>query len=277
MLKKIYYVLLLVLCLGPGAVAVALDILLPMVYEEDIDITNWLMSEKLDGVRGYWDGEKLLSKNGIPFNPPEAFTINFPDFAVEGELWGGRNTFEKTSSIVMKHEAHEGWMDLKFAIFDVPEAVGKFEQRLSMAVQWLEKHPSEYIFVITQRTVNGKEHLKEELLRVEKLGGEGLIVRKPDSYYSIGRSAEILKVKSYYDMEATVIDHIDGTGRNRGRMGSILVELPDGTRFKIGTGFTDKERDNPPLTGAIITFKYYGFYKSGIPKFPSFLKTRQIQ
>ena len=272
MLKKLVCFLLLLFCLGTNAAA--LDILLPMVFQDDIDITNWLMSEKLDGVRGYWNAKKLLSKNGIPFNPPEAFIKNFPDFAVEGELWGGRNTFEKTASVVMKHEAHDGWMDLKFAIFDVPEAGGGLEQRLNMAIQWFEKHPSEYVFVITQEIVKGNDHLKEELLRVEKLGGEGLIVRNPLSLYTIGRSAEILKVKSYYDMEATVIDHIEGTGRNQGRMGSILVELPDRRQFKIGTGFTDKERINPPPTGAIITFKYYGFYNSGIPKFPSFLRTR---
>jgi DNA ligase-1 len=277
MLKIYFYVFLLLACMRPVTNAVALDILLPMVYQEDIDISNWVMSEKLDGVRGYWDGKKLLSKNGLPFNPPEAFTKNFPDFAVEGELWGGRNTFERTSGIVMRHEAHDGWLGLKFGIFDVPEAGGGFLQRLNMAIQWFEKHPSEYAFVIIQKTVTGKDHLREELLRVEKLGGEGLIVRNPDSLYTIGRSVEILKVKSYYDMEATVIEHIEGTGRNYGRMGSILVELKDRTQFKIGTGFSDEERNNPPPIGAIITFRYYGFYKSGIPKFPSYLRTRQIQ
>ncbi len=274
MLIKIYYIFLLLFCLSPGANSVALDVLLPMVYEEDIDVTNWLMSEKLDGVRGYWNGEKLLSKNGIPFNPPADFTKNLPKFPLEGELWGGRNTFENTSSIVMRHEAHEGWLDLKFAIFDVPEARGSFEKRLNTAIQWFDKHPSQYAFVIIQKTVTGKDHLKEELSRVEMLGGEGLIVRKADSLYTTGRSAEILKVKNYYDMEATVIGHIEGTGRNLGRLGSILVELPDSKQFKIGTGFTDKDRNNPPPIGTIITFKYYGFYKSGIPKFPSFSRTR---
>jgi DNA ligase-1 len=275
MLKIYFYVFLMLAFLSPVTNAVSLDILLPMVYQEDIDISNWVMSEKLDGIRGYWDGKKLLSKNGLPFNPPEAFTKNLPDFAVEGELWGGRNTFERTSGIVMRHEAHDGWLDLKFGIFDVPQAGGGFLQRLNMAIQWFEIHPSEYAFVIKQKTVKGKDHLKEELLRVETLGGEGLIVRNPDSFYTIGRSAGILKVKSYYDMEATVMGHIEGTGRNYGRMGSILVELKDRTQFKIGTGFSDEERNNPPPIGAIITFRYYGFYKSGIPKFPSFMRTVQ--
>lgn len=270
MLKKLFCFMLLLFC--PDSNAAAMDILLPAVYQEDIDISNWVMSEKLDGIRGYWDGKKLLSKNGITFNPPEAFTKNFPDFAVEGELWGGRNTFEKTSSIVRRNEAHDGWLYLKFGIFDVPKAGGGFLQRLNIAVQWFNKHPSEYAFIINQKAVKGKDHLKEELLRVEKLGGEGLIVRNPDSFYTIGRSANILKVKSYYDMEATVIGFIEGTGRNQGRVGSLLVELRNRIQFKIGTGFTDAERISPPPIGSIITFRYYGFYKSGIPKFPSFMR-----
>lgn len=90
------------------------------------------------------------------------------------------------------------------------------------------------------------------------------------------RSGDILKVKSYFDMEAVVIGHIAGAGRNKGRMGSLIVELP-GTkiRFKIGTGFSDKEREIPPPIGSLVTFKYYGFYESGIPKFPSFLRIRE--
>jgi DNA ligase-1 len=59
-----------------------------------------------------------------------------------------------------------------------------------------------------------------------------------------------------------------------GRLGSLLVELADGTRFKIGTGFSVAERETPPPIGAVVTFKYYGFYPSGIPKFPSFLRIR---
>ena len=275
MFRKTILLLLLIFCLSPGVYGWALDVMLSTVYEDNIDVSNWLMSEKLDGVRGYWDGEKLLSKNGNNLNPPETFVKNFPDFPVEGEIWGGRGTFEKTVSIVMKDEAHDGWLELKFAIFDLPAAGGGFEERLKIARRWFDENPSEYAFVIVHKHVSGKEHLEKELQRVEQLGGEGLILRKPGSLYSTGRSSEILKVKSYYDMEAVVLEHIEGKGRNRGRMGSLLVELPDKTRFKIGSGFSDEDRINPPPIGSIITFKYYGHYKSGIPKFPSFLRIRE--
>lgn len=274
---RIVYSIVTVLCLlffGSGSQA--LDIMQPRVYEGDIDVSNWLMSEKLDGVRGYWDGRRLLSKNGLPFDPPRAFTRNFPDFEIEGEIWGGRNTFQKTIGVVKKHGPHAGWLDLKFAIFDAPTTPGGFEERLKKAADWFAEHPSEFAFVIKHHPVESRQFLSEELKRIEALGGEGIILRRRGSLYSPGRSDDILKLKPYSDMEAVVIAHLPGKGRNAGRMGSLLVELPASRiRFKIGTGFSDEIRENPPPAGSVITFKYYGFYESGIPKFPSFLKIRE--
>lgn len=270
-MKKIICLLVVISCISLQN-AEAQKIMLPLVYQEGIDLSNWLMSEKLDGVRGYWDGKRLLSKNGIPFNPPPSFTKNFPDFEVEGELWGGRGTFEKTVSIVMQKEAHIGWHDLKFAIFDVPKATGGFEERLNIAKMWFGRHRSEFAFVIEHKPVTSTEYLQNELKMIEEVGGEGLILRKAGSFYRAGRSKDILKLKSYSDMEAVVVAHLGGEGRNAGRMGSLLVELPrNKLRFKIGSGFSDAVRKNPPPVGKVITFKYYGFYNSGIPKFPSYL------
>ena len=274
-MKKIILCWVLLIC-GLAVNAHALEIMLPRVYTDGIDVSGWLMSEKLDGIRGYWDGKQLLSKKGNPLHPPAAFTRNFPPFALEGEIWGGRRTFEKTVSIVKKQQPHDGWLELQFAIFDVPQAKGGFTRRLQKAKDWFADQPSQFSFVIPQKIVNNNDQLKAELQRVEKFGGEGLIVRKPDTLYANGRNRDILKVKSFFDMEAVVIAHIEGKGRNRGRLGSLLVGLQENTkvRFKIGTGFSDDERIHPPPVGSVITFKYYGFYESGLPKFPSFLRIR---
>jgi DNA ligase-1 len=248
--------------------------MLPQIYNDQTDIGGWLMSEKLDGVRGYWDGEQLFTKNGNLLHPPPAFINNLPDFPLEGELWGGRGSFEQTSSSVRRKTAHQGWLQLKFAIFDVPRAEGGFSERITKARVWFAAHPTPYAFVIAQTPVRDKARLQRELQRIEKLGGEGLIVRQPNALYSAGRSAHILKVKSYQDAEARVLAHLPGKGRNVGRLGSLLVELDDGTEFRIGSGFTDAERESPPPPGALVTFKFYGKYQSGIPKFPSFLRVR---
>ncbi len=101
------------------------------------------------------------------------------------------------------------------------------------------------------------------------------MLRKPNSPYTVGRSYDLLKVKTFEDAEATVIKHLPGSGKHAGRLGALFVELPNGIQFALGTGFSDEVRNNPPPVGSIITFKYYGFHKSGIPRFASFLRVRE--
>ena len=255
----------------------ATEMMLPEIYTEQMNVCGWLMSEKLDGVRGYWDGKNLLSKNGTVFYPPKAFIRDLPPFPLEGELWGGRNSFEQTVAIVKKQQSHNGWLQLKFAIFDVPKVPGSFTERMIKASDWFAAHHSAYAFVIPQTKVRDRAQLQQELRLIEKHGGEGLIVRNPQALYAAGRSVEILKVKNFQDAEATVVAHLPGKGRNEGRLGSLLVELDNGKQFKIGSGFSDVDRESPPPIGAIVTFKFYGKYQSGIPKFPSFLRIRLDQ
>lgn len=252
--------------------AQGLEIMLPQVYEGGIDLSVWLVSEKLDGIRGYWDGQRLLSRNGIPLHPPPEFTQNFPEFPLEGEIWGGRGTFEQTVSIVRRQDGDSGWLTLKFAVFDAPTIDGGFETRLARAATWFALHPAPYAYVIEHRPAGTAQRLQWELERVEKLGGEGLILRKSESLYTVGRSPDILKVKSYADREGLVVEQIFENEETRLRLSSLLVELPDSKiRFKIGTGFSDLVRRDPPPVGVMVTFKYYGYYESGVPRFPSYL------
>jgi DNA ligase-1 len=160
-------------------------------------------------------------------------------------------------------------------IFDAPQVTEGFEKRLSFAQNCFKHHPNPYVEFIQQEICKDKNHLLKKLKDIESKGGEGLILRKPRSLYITGRSYDMLKVKSFDDDEATVIQYFKGKGRNAARMGSVLVEMKNGIRFKIGTGFTDEERNNPPPIGSIITFKYFGFTKNGVPKFASFLRIRE--
>jgi DNA ligase-1 len=118
----------------------------------------------------------------------------------------------------------------------------------------------------------GLEHLREELARVETLGGEGLMLRQPGSRYEIGRSATLVKVKTFHDAEARVVDHLAGSGRHKGRLGALVVALADGTQFSVGTGFSDAQRENPPQIGSTITFRYQELSDRGVPRFPSFVR-----
>ncbi|OGQ88800.1 MAG: DNA ligase [Deltaproteobacteria bacterium RIFOXYD12_FULL_56_24] len=275
-MKRLQTLLLLLLGLGLNVAAWAgpAEPMLPQVDDGGRTISGWLMSEKLDGVRGYWDGQQLWSKNGTLFQPPREFVADLPPFALEGELWGGRGSFAATAAAVQRQDDPAGWLRLRFGIFDVPQAPGPFHQRLELASAWFAAHPSAHAFVIAQQPVQNRVELRRELARIEGLGGEGLIVRDPAALYLAGRRPEIIKVKSFEDGEAVVIEHLPGRGRNAGQLGALLVELPDGTKFRIGTGFTAEQRRNPPPLGATITFKHHGRYRSGLPKFPVFLRIR---
>jgi len=246
----------------------------PHSYDDTVSVTGWWMSEKLDGVRGYWDGETLWSKNGHPLHPPAEFIAGLPPFAVEGELWAGRNRFENTVSMVMQDNPHPGWLTLQLAIFDVPQEQGSFQQRIVKAQDWFQHHPSPYAYVISQIPIQSVCHMEAELERILQAGGEGLIVRDPQAGYTAGRSNSILKVKRYEDAEAVVVEHLAGTGRNQGRLGALRVKRADGVQFKIGSGFSDEERLAPPAVGSVITYKFYGLYQSGLPKFPVYLRQR---
>ena len=249
-------------------------VMLAQRWDQKSDISGWWMSEKLDGVRGYWTGRKLISRSGKPFYAPDWFTRNFPATPLDGELWLGRQQFSELVSIVRRKVPNAGWKKVRYLIFDAPDVEGGFENRLAYARFWFQQNENPYATVLQQQICENEAHLRRMLRQIESLGGEGIMLRKPNSPYEVGRSYNLLKVKTYEDAEATVIGHLPGAGKHAGRLGSLLVELPNGIRFAIGTGFSDRERENPPPLGSIVTFKYYGFHKSGIPRFASFLRIR---
>lgn len=249
-------------------------VMLAHTWKPHIDIRGWWMSEKLDGIRGYWTGSQLISRSGMAFVTPPWFTQNFPSVPLDGELWSGRQTFSDISSIVRRQMPSDAWKTMRYMIFDAPRAEGGFESRLDFARQWFQQHPNPHVTIIEQERCKDEAHLRRKLAEIEALGGEGVILRRPQSPYTAGRSHDLLKVKSFQDAEAVVIQHQPGTGKHTGRLGALLVELPNGMRFAIGTGFSDAERENPPPVGATITFKHQGYTASGIPRFASYLRVR---
>jgi len=249
-------------------------LLLAHSWENDVDLTGWWMSEKLDGVRAYWDGKQFFSRQGNPFLAPDWFTAKLPDYPLDGELFGGRKKFQRTVSIVRRQDRSDDWKELAFVIFDAPKLDAPFEERLAHCQRFVEDVAPPYAEWLEHQPCKGVTHLREELARVEGLGGEGLMLRKPGSRYEAGRSHTLLKVKSFKDDEARVVGHAAGAGRHKGRLGALEVELRDGTRFSVGTGLSDQERENPPAVGTIITFRYQELSNDGVPRFPSYVGVR---
>ncbi len=250
---------------------------LAKIYQKSENLENYWVSEKLDGVRAYWDGKRLISRQGNLYHAPDWFTKGFPDQPLDGELWINRSSFEQLVSTVTKDKPVDSeWKRVKYMIFDLPTPHQPFTKRLYELQQILKDHPNPHLRLIKQYRLKNQDELEAELKRVLKLGGEGLMLHRGDALYRAGRTADLLKVKAWFDAEAVVIAHLPGKGKYKGMLGAILVEMPDGKRFKIGTGFKDKDRKNPPPIGSQITYKYFGLTRKGIPKFASFMRIRKL-
>ena len=245
------------------------------VYRSDIDLSRYWVSEKLDGVRAWWDGQALYSRRGNPINAPSWFVEGFPNEVLDGELWMGRGTFEILSGTVRsKTPDAAAWGRVRYMVFDLPTSSAPFDERLQRLREIFKSLTSRRIALVDQFRVAGERELMATLERIVADGGEGLMLRDGTSLYRSGRNDDLMKLKTYQDAEAIVVAHLPGKGKFAGMLGSLLVELPDGRRFKLGTGFSDEDRRHPPPVGVTVTYKHYGMTANGIPRFASYLRVR---
>jgi len=244
-------------------------------YTGNENVTGWFMSEKLDGIRGYWTGTTLVTRKGKPIVAPAWFTRSFPPFELDGELWRSRGDFAFVQRTVMDNTPSEDWRQITYNIFEVPNAPGDFSTRLAKARQWFNNHPDAPARIIPQVPCKTRHHLERFMADIKENGGEGLIVKDPELSYHTGRSAHVLKVKYASDMEGTVVGINGGKGKYEGMMGSLRLRLDNGVEFNLGTGFTDEARKKPPRKGAVVTFRYHGLTPTGKPRFASYMRPRK--
>ena len=266
---------LLSLLFSPVSVGKPPELTLANVYQKGTPLNDYWVSEKLDGVRAYWTGERFLSRGGHEYRAPDWFTAGFPVHPLDGELWMGRGRFAELSGAVRQVVPDDDdWQRIRFMVFDLPDKEATFDQRLARLRVLVEELGSPYMALVDQQRATTHEKLMQRLDEVVDGGAEGLMLRLGSSQYRSGRSDDLLKVKQYQDAEAVVVDHLPGKGKYEGLMGSLLVKLDDGRQFRIGSGFSDSERASPPRPGTTITFKYYGRTATGLPRFASFLRIR---
>jgi len=264
---KLFFILLFI------SYSFAINLQQASIYDEKKhNINNYYISEKLDGIRAYWNTKELLTKNGNKIFAPKWFTKNFPPFELDGELFTKRNDFENIQSIVLSQEEAKEWENITYNTFEVPNQKGDFKARLNFLQKWLDKNPNKFIKIIPQQKINNKDELNSFLDEVLAKNGEGVILKNYKLEYFTGRSENTLKVKKFLDDEAEVISQ---NFREDGTLKSLKVKLKNGVKFNLGNGFKNSDRLNPPKVGDIITFKYYGLTKNKKPKFASFLRVRQ--
>ncbi len=251
----------------------ALEIQKAKVYDKNShEVIGWAMSEKLDGIRAYWDGKNLLSKNSNQIHAPKWFISQLPPFEIDGELWTKRADFENIQNIVLDKNPSKKWEEITYNIFEVPNQKGDFFQRLNVLEKWLLENNSKNIKIIPQTICKNKNHLNEYLDTLVSKNAEGIIIKNPKIDYFVGRSSNVLKVKKFYDSEGLVIGH---NYNEKNEFKSLKIKLENGVIFNLGGGFSNLQRKTPPKLNDIVTFKYYDFTKYGKPKFASFLRVRK--
>ncbi|MBC3830647.1 DNA ligase [Undibacterium amnicola] len=242
------------------------------------NISDYLMSEKLDGVRAYWDGKQLYFRSGRVINAPIWFIDKFPTHALDGELWMGRGQFERLSGAVRRSQANEDeWRQIRYCLFEYPLAQGDFDQRLQRLSGIVEKLQIPWLQVIPQEAVKSVEQVETKLKQLTLQKAEGLVLHLASAEFQSGRSDFVYKLKPQFDAEAKVIAIIGGQGRLQGMMGALLLETRDGKQFKLGTGFDDEQRKKPPVIGTWVTYRYRDLTSNGLPKFASFVREYQSE
>ncbi len=253
------------------------DVLLAQDYKSGIDISQYLISEKLDGVRALWDGKSLRFRSGQAISAPAWFTVKLPATPLDGELWLARGKFDVLSGIVRKEQPIDSeWRDVKYMAFELPAGSGTFSARSVELKTLVQKTAWPQLQWIEQFKLTSEKALQAKLKQITAQGGEGLMLHKADAPVTVGRSPVLLKLKPISDAEGIVLAHIPGKGKFAGMLGALQIKTEDGHTVKIGTGFTDEQRKNPPAIGSTITYSYRDTTPSGKPRFAAFLRIRPM-
>lgn len=238
-------------------------------------VERYLASEKYDGIRATWINGELRSRGGLLINTPANFTANWPSMRLDGELWAGRGRFNHVSNTVLDNQPNaQHWQDIRFMVFDAPSDK-PFFKRYSDYTHAIAHCDCNNLEAIKQHRFNTRAQLSQWFNELVSQGAEGVILHRRDARFNPGRSDNVLKLKPYMDSEAKVIGYQQGRGKYQGMLGALIVVDKRGKQFKIGTGFSDAERANPPAIGSTITFKYHGYTKNGVPRFASYLRQRK--
>ncbi|MDH6164987.1 DNA ligase-1 [Variovorax boronicumulans] len=251
-------------------------LMLADVYRPGMSLADYWVSEKYDGVRGYWDGKQLWTRGGEPVAAPAWFIASLPKQPLDGELWAGRGRFAHAVSTARSQTPNDvAWREMRFMVFDMPAQSGDFTARLGALRKLLPITDAPWVVLVPQERATTHAELQALLDKTVKMGGEGLMLHRGGSLYRGERNNDLLKVKPHDDAEARVVGHVTGKGRNSNRLGALVVETPEGKRFKLGSGLTDAERENPPAIGTWVTYRFNGTNASGLPRFARFMRVRE--
>src|SRR5687767_2571388 len=132
------------------------------------------MSEKMDGIRAYWNGENSLSRHGKRIGTPNWFTEGFPNIPLDGELWMGRKTFEQLMAVIGGVN-NSDWKGVGYFIFDLPASAAPYEDRLKQ-LEGLKPVVPPHVQFVESVKCRGHSYLNSYLDTILEQGGEGIVV-----------------------------------------------------------------------------------------------------
>lgn len=263
-----------------NAAGSAPPLMLAKVYQPGVALADYWVSEKYDGIRGYWDGRQLLTRGGQRIAVPDWFVANWPATAMDGELWAGKGQFQKVLSTASQQSPDDAaWKGLRFMVFDLPAHGGRFTDRIPALNALVNQIGQAWVQAVPQTRLSGTQALQTRLQQTVDDGGEGMMLHRGASLYAGGRSDDLLKVKTHEDSDARVVGYVPGQGKYAGQLGALMVEIPaakgqPALRFKLGSGLSDEQRRQPPPIGSVVTYRFRGTTGSGLPRFATFLRVR---
>lgn len=275
-------------------------------YEPPI---GWFASEKYDGYRAQYlpNKQQFVSRQNKPFNAPQWFLSALScDERLDGELWIGRDQFQEMGVVRKKVPIDDEWIPIQFCVYDLPDYDAPFNQRYAKLLyivkklkeQWKQTRanlPKQYkklpcpIVITKQHKISSKEHMNKLYQNVIQNGGEGIMIKDPESQYEGKRSHYMLKYKPCFDAEGIIVDYKDGANKYKGLLGAFICKplLNHGTYSTIDndenhtfaiSGMDDDVRNNYKQThpiGTIVTYEYSGITNSGKPRFARYVRKRE--
>ena len=259
----------------PNAQAASTGVQLASDWPAGRSPQGFLVSEKFDGVRAVWDGQRLRFRSGREIAAPLWFVRALPDHPLDGELWMGRGQFDRLSGLVRQLRPDEaGWRAVRYLVFDAPGRGEKFEVRWQGLQSVIEAVRQPWLLRVEQTRVDTVPALQRRLDAVVRDGGEGLVLHREDALWQAGRTQALFKFKPELDAEAQVVGYLPGKGRFAGMTGALQVRTPQGVVFALGSGLSDAQRRNPPEVGSWVTYRYRDRTPNGVPHFASFVRVR---
>lgn len=260
----------------------------PTLYARDP--SGWIASEKIDGVRAVWNPTGFVSRVGKPFQVPADFISakKWPKgISLDGELHVPGQSVGFVSGMVHR-KAPQDWSALRYFVFDVIGIPGNFLKRLERLEFLVSTLGSDKIVILKQIRINNMQEAYKLYKHTLQSGGEGLVLRDPNSTYEDKRSNAMLKWKPSPSAEAKIIGFQEGTGKYKSKLGAFIVSFED-QEFSLSGKIPDSMRlqykfnkdqitimsFEVPQIGDLVTFEFMTISEHGIPRQPIFIAVRR--